>query len=152
MLHVIATVELNAGTRDAYLAELKAVTPAVRAEDGCIQYEAAAPIVTDISTNKTIDPNVVVILEKWRDLAALKAHLGAPHMAVYREKVKGMRSGLTIQVLEPSRRRFIRAAHVAVDKASDKLAKGARSQSIVKLKHRHLIDRSMLLDFDHRAN
>ncbi len=102
MLHVIATVELKAGTRDAYLAELKAVTAAVRAEDGCIQYEAAAPIATDISTSKTVDPNVVVILEKWRDLAALKAHLGAPHMAVYREKVKGMRSGMTIQVLEPA--------------------------------------------------
>src|SRR4051812_32445972 len=100
MLHVIATVELNPGTRDAYLAELRAVTAAVRAEDGCIQYEASAPIATEISTNKSIDPNAVVILEKWRDFAALKAHLAAPHMAVYREKVKGMRRGMTIQVLE----------------------------------------------------
>ena len=100
MLHVVATVELNSGNKDAYLVELKAVTPAVRAEDGCIQYEASAPISTEISTNKTIDPNVVVILEKWRDFAALKAHLAAPHMAVYREKVKGMRKGMTIQVLE----------------------------------------------------
>jgi quinol monooxygenase YgiN len=101
MLHVIATVELNPGTRDAYLGELKAVTPAVRAEDGCIQYEASAPNATDISTNKIVDPNVVVILEKWRDLAALKAHLAAQHMAVYREKVKGMRKGMNVQVLEP---------------------------------------------------
>ena len=86
MLHVIATVELNPGTKDSYLAELKAVTPAVRAEDGCIQYEASTPIATDISTNKTVDPDAVVILEKWRDFAALKAHLGAPHMAVYRAR------------------------------------------------------------------
>ena len=100
MLHVIATVELNPGTREAYLVALRDVTPAVRAEDGCIQYEASAPIVTEISTHKTIDPDTVVILEKWRDFAALKAHLGAPHMAVYREKVKAMRKGMTIQVLE----------------------------------------------------
>jgi len=70
MLHVIATVELNPGTREAYLAALRDVTPAVRAEDGCIQYEASAPIVTEISTHKTIDPDTVVILEKWRDFAA----------------------------------------------------------------------------------
>ena len=101
MLHVVATAELNPGTRDAYLAELKAVTPTVRAEDGCIQYDATAPLSTEISTNRTVDPNVVVILEKWRDLAALKAHLAAPHMAVYRDQVKGMRRAMNVQVLEP---------------------------------------------------
>ena len=34
MIHVIATIELNAGKRESFLAEFKKVQPKVRAEDG----------------------------------------------------------------------------------------------------------------------
>ena len=40
MIHVIATIQLNAGTREAYLKEFLRLTPLVRAEAGCIEYGA----------------------------------------------------------------------------------------------------------------
>ena len=44
----------------------------VRAEDGCLQYDY------HISCEL---PDTVVLLEKWRDAAALERHLAQPHMA-----------------------------------------------------------------------
>jgi len=45
----------------------------VRAEDGCLQYDY------HISCEEA---DTVVLLEKWRDTAALDAHLAQPHMAL----------------------------------------------------------------------
>jgi quinol monooxygenase YgiN len=45
---------------------------------------------------------VVTVVEKWRDLPALEAHLVAPHMTPYRAKVKPIVIGTTLQVLEPA--------------------------------------------------
>jgi len=46
-------------------------------------------------------PDVVVVIEQWRDLAALKAHLVAPHMGPYRERVKDLVLGVQLSVLQP---------------------------------------------------
>jgi quinol monooxygenase YgiN len=102
MLHVIATVELNPGTRDAFLAEFKAVTPKVRAEDGCIEYVATIDASTDLERQQKVGADAVVIVEKWTSLAALKAHLVAPHMVAYRPKVKDYIRALSMRVLEPA--------------------------------------------------
>jgi quinol monooxygenase YgiN len=40
-------------------------------------------------------------VEKWESLQALHAHLVAPHMAVYRERVKDVVVGVTLQILDP---------------------------------------------------
>ncbi|MBP1777462.1 MAG: hypothetical protein H6Q86_3472, partial [candidate division NC10 bacterium] len=45
--------------------------------------------------------NVVTIVEKWESLQALHAHLVAPHMATYRERVKDYVVGATLQILDP---------------------------------------------------
>ena len=39
--------------------------------------------------------------EKWESLQALQAHLQAPHMREYRERVKDFVASVTLQVLEP---------------------------------------------------
>ena len=92
MLHVIATVELNPGTRTAFLAE-----------DGCIEYGATIDASdTGISRQVPIGADRVVIVEKWRDLAALKAHLNAPHMTDYRTKVKDFVRNTSLQLLVPA--------------------------------------------------
>jgi quinol monooxygenase YgiN len=46
--------------------------------------------------------DTVVIIEKWSDVAALEAHLKAPHMADYRVKVKPFVRGVTLRVLQPA--------------------------------------------------
>ena len=43
-----------------------------------------------------------VVIEKWRDLPALKAHAAAPHMAAYAAKVKDMLANRVIHVLSPA--------------------------------------------------
>jgi len=87
MIHVIATIELNAGKRESFLAEFKKVQPKVRAEDGCIEYGAAIDLQTAIAAQIPLRPDVVTLVEKWESLEHLNAHLVAPHMTPYREQV-----------------------------------------------------------------
>ena len=102
MLHVIATIELVEGKREAFLNEFRAVVPQVRAETGCLEYGPAIDVASGIPAQGPPRPNVVTVVEKWSDLAALRAHLVAPHMAEYRPKVKPFVRSTTLQVLEPA--------------------------------------------------
>ncbi len=101
MIYVIATVEVKPGKREAFLAEFHRNVPNVRAEKGCIEYGPTVDVKTDIKTQIPLRENTVTIVEKWDSLQALQAHLQAPHMAKYRERVKDFVAGLTLQVLEP---------------------------------------------------
>jgi quinol monooxygenase YgiN len=47
----------------------------------------------------------VVVVEKWASLAALEAHLAAPHMVAYRTAVKDYVVETDLQVLEPPRQK-----------------------------------------------
>jgi quinol monooxygenase YgiN len=102
MIHVIATVELNPGTRDKFLAEFRKLIPDVKAEVGCIEYGPAIDAETDIPIQFKIGPDKVTIIEKWEDAAALKAHGVAPHMQAYRARVKGFVRGMELRVLAPA--------------------------------------------------
>ena len=101
MIYVIATVEVKAGKREAFLAEFHKNMPNVRAEKGCIEYGPTVDATTDIKAQIPLRENVVTIVEKWESLQALHAHLVAPHMAVYRERVKDIVVGVTLQILDP---------------------------------------------------
>ncbi len=101
MIHVIATVELNPGTREKFLAEFRKLIPDVKAEVGCIEYGPAIDAETDIPIQFKIGPDKVTIIEKWEDAAALKAHGVAPHMQAYRARVKGFVRGMELRVLAP---------------------------------------------------
>ena len=101
MIHVIATIELAPGTREAFLNEFRKLIPDVRAENGCIEYGPAIDAQTDLPNQARIGADKVVIIEKWADLAALKAHSVAPHMQAYRPKVKDFVKSVTLQILEP---------------------------------------------------
>jgi len=101
MIHVIANIELRAGTRAAFLEEFHRLVPKVRAEKGCLDYGPNLDAETDIAAQVRRE-NVVTIVERWESLDALKAHLAAPHMAEYRRRVKDYVVGLTLQILEPA--------------------------------------------------
>ena len=101
MIYVIATIEVKPGKRDAFLAEFHRNMPNVQAEKGCIEYGPTVDIKTDIKTQIPLRENTVTIVEKWESLQALQAHLQAPHMTAYRERVKDFVASVTLQVLEP---------------------------------------------------
>ena len=102
MVHVIATIELHPGTRDKFLAEFHKLVPAVKAEVGCIEYGPTVDADTDIAIQYKLGPDRVVIVEKWENVAALKAHGVAPHMQAYRPKVKEYVKGMELRVLTPA--------------------------------------------------
>jgi len=102
MIHVIATVELAEGKREAFLEEFRKVVPLVRAEPGCLEYGAAVDVPTGIPVQGPPRENVVTIVEKWESVEALRAHLQAPHMLAYRPKVKDFVVGVKLHVLEPA--------------------------------------------------
>ena len=102
MIHVIATVELQPGCRNAFLTEFRRIVPLVRAEEGCVEYGPAVDAMTDISAQVPLRPDVVTVVEKWATLEHLKAHLTAPHMQEYRPKVKDMVIKTTLVILDPA--------------------------------------------------
>ena len=102
MIHVIATIELAPGSRDAFLAEFRKLIPDVKAEAGCIAYGPAVDAETDIPTQARIGADKVVIVEQWESVAMLKSHAVAPHMQAYRVRVKEFVKGMELRVLSPA--------------------------------------------------
>jgi quinol monooxygenase YgiN len=100
MIHVIATIALQKGQREAFLQEFRRVVPRVRAEAGCLEYGLAIDVATGIAAQVPLREDVVTILEKWESLDALRAHLQAPHMLEYRGRVKDLVVRVQLQVLE----------------------------------------------------
>ena len=101
MIYVIATIEVKPGKRAAFLTEFHRNVPNVLAEKGCIEYGPTVDLKTEIKTQIPLRADVVTIVEKWDSLQALQAHLVAPHMPVYRERVKEIVVGSKLQILEP---------------------------------------------------
>ena len=98
MVNVIASIEVKEG----HLAEFAKIftdnVPNVLAEEGCIEYLPTIDVSTNIGVQEA-NKNVVTIIEKWESLDHLYAHLKAPHMDTYREKVKDIVVGVSIKVL-----------------------------------------------------
>jgi quinol monooxygenase YgiN len=102
MIHVIAIIELAEGSRDAFLREFHAIVPTVRGEVGCIEYGPTIDARTDLPQQQVLGDAVVTIVEKWSSIEHLKAHLVAPHMMTYRERVKPFVRQVRLHVLEPA--------------------------------------------------
>ena len=101
MIHVIATIELAPDTRDQFLDHFHNLVPEVLEEKGCISYGPTIDVDSKLDVQIGPRDNVVTVVEAWESVEALQAHLAAPHMDTYREKVKDMVVGMQIQVLSP---------------------------------------------------
>ena len=101
MLQVIATIQLNPGSRIAFLEEFLKLVPLVQAEKGCLEYFPTVDTEVSWGGLAPFREDVVVVVEKWTDLEALKVHLTAPHMLAYRPKVKHLVVNVQLQVLTP---------------------------------------------------
>jgi quinol monooxygenase YgiN len=101
MIHVVATITLNPGVRAAFLEVFRWLTPLVRAEVGCLEYQAVIDVPTTLAVQDGPRDEVVTVVEKWESLDALYAHTKAAHMSEYRAKVKDFVAGVRLQVMEP---------------------------------------------------
>lgn len=99
MVNVIASIRVKEDQRADFITIFKSNIPAVLEEEGCIRYAPAVDIDADLP-GQSLDENVVTVIEKWNTLEDLKAHLVAPHMLAFRERVKGMVEDVNLKVLE----------------------------------------------------
>ena len=99
MVHVLAMITAKPGLRDTVLEAFHANVPAVRAEDGCIEYGAAVDVDVLGRFQAMLGPDSFVVIEKWASAEALKAHGASPHMAAYSAKTKDLLAARAIHVL-----------------------------------------------------
>ena len=86
MIHVLAIITAKPGLRTEIIKRIEENIPAVKAEEGCVEYRPLTDLVPDAENGFGRD--TVVIVEKWRDEICLKNHAAAPHMQRYAENVK----------------------------------------------------------------
>lgn len=102
MIHVIAILTAKPGQRGALLEAFRANVPLVLAEAGCIEYGAAVDAPGTEGSRGAFGPEVVVAIEKWESMEALKAHATAAHMVAYAAKTKELVDSRVIHVLSPA--------------------------------------------------
>ena len=102
MIHVIAVITAKPGKREEVLRHFRANVPAVRAEKGCIEYGAAVDADPALPVQAKYGPETFVVVEKWENMDALKAHAAAPHMAAYGAKTKELLASRVIHILSPA--------------------------------------------------
>src|SRR5258708_36195774 len=101
MTHVVAVITAKPGKRAAILEAFRANVPAVRAEQGCIEYGAAVDGDNALPFQKKWGDDTFLVIEKWDSMDALKAHAAAPHMAAYGAETRGLIATPGIHILSP---------------------------------------------------
>ncbi|HLO12131.1 MAG TPA: putative quinol monooxygenase, partial [Pseudoneobacillus sp.] len=87
MLVLHAFIKVNPNHREEYLGYARKVMEGSKAEDGCISYHLY---------EDTLEANTFVMLEEWKDTAALEYHFKTEHYQAFKEATGGM-------VVEPAR-------------------------------------------------
>ena len=98
MINVIASIHIKEGRLSEFVEIFKSNVPNVLEEKGCIEYVPTIDVPTGLPPQE-LNKNVVTIIEKWRSLEDLQAHLSAPHMLAYKDKVKDLVEKITLKVL-----------------------------------------------------
>ena len=75
MIIVEGSARIPEGAWDTAIAAMETMIKASREEAGCIEYAYSRDL---------LDPNLLRIIERWQDKAALVSHFAEPHMAVFR--------------------------------------------------------------------
>ncbi|MEX0959342.1 MAG: antibiotic biosynthesis monooxygenase family protein [Burkholderiales bacterium] len=99
MIDVVAMITAKPGQREKILEAARDNLAAVRAEEGCIEYRLAVDA-EGFKFQTPVGSDTFLVIEKWEDGDALKAHAAAPHMAAYAAKVKDLIASRVIHVLE----------------------------------------------------
>ena len=84
MIGVIAKVPIKPGTRDEALKEVKVLMAEVAKEDGTLHYT--------VNVNEN-EPDTLVFMERYKDIAALSAHGSTPHFQQFMEKAMSFAAG-----------------------------------------------------------
>ncbi len=99
MIHLVVTMQIKPGCRQAFLELFNKIRPSVLAEAGCIQYQLCADI-----EGGTLppDPDCLTLIEQWESDDHLKDHLAAPHMKAFFPVAASLRVSVTVRKLRPA--------------------------------------------------
>ena len=64
MIHVLASIQVKPGKRNAFLEIFKTNVPNVLQEEGCVEYSPAVDIDAGLPP-QVLNENIVTIIEKW---------------------------------------------------------------------------------------
>lgn len=78
MIIVYGIIDTTSESIAALTEAITKMEKATREEAGCIDYTFSVAI---------SDPQCIRISEKWESVEALKAHMGAPHMAEFQQAI-----------------------------------------------------------------
>ena len=98
MINVIASIHIKEGRLPEFIEIFKSNIPNVLEEKGCLEYVPTIDVPTGLPPQE-LNNNVVTIIEKWGTVEDLQAHLSAPHMLAYKDKVKDLVDNVTLKVL-----------------------------------------------------
>ena len=84
MLAVIAKIKVKDGKADEMAQLIKDIMPAVKQEEGTLYYT--------VNKDRT-DPNLVVVVEKYKDDAAFGVHSSSTHLAELFGKAQALVEG-----------------------------------------------------------
>jgi quinol monooxygenase YgiN len=101
MIHVVAVITAKPGQREKILEAFRRNVPLVRAEQGCIEYGATVDAEDAGPMQTPYGQDSFVVIEKWADMEALRAHAVASHMKAYGAATKEFIASRTIHVLSP---------------------------------------------------
>ncbi|HVL56303.1 MAG TPA: putative quinol monooxygenase, partial [Burkholderiaceae bacterium] len=100
MIHVVAIITAKPGQRDAVLQAVRQNLPAVRAEEGCLEYTPVVDAEGMGSIATELGADTFAVIEKWASRDALMAHSKAPHMAQYAARVRDLIGVRAVHVLK----------------------------------------------------
>jgi quinol monooxygenase YgiN len=91
---VVAHWQTTAEALDTVLASIAELQPQSLAEPGCLGYEAFQSLQDETS---------LVLIERYRDDAALEAHAGSPHyQGIVVERVRPLLTDRRVEILRPN--------------------------------------------------
>ena len=95
MIIVAVEVHVEAGSAERAKEAIAKMEEATRKEEGCVTYAFSL----DIN-----DPTTIRVIERWRSLDDIKAHMASPHMADFNHAMAAIRpSGLDVKAYEVER-------------------------------------------------
>jgi len=84
MLGLVVKLKIKEGRIEEALGLFKGLVTEVQKEEGTLSY----------TVNKdAASPNVIVVVERYRDSAALTAHSSTPHFAAFSKQIAGLLDG-----------------------------------------------------------
>lgn len=90
MINLVAFITAIEGRRADVLALMRENLAAVRAERGCIEYRPTVDLEKASRVQTLAGDDTIVVIEKWEDRDALRAHMNAPHMIAYADASKNL--------------------------------------------------------------